>query len=124
VPGSKQQRVALVNVAFNLAVHFSQSTKRGAVEAAAALTSSGAITACNELLRVVLTSETESVDVVLRALQAVGAICATFVALGGNLSSQFKTGMLAAVAVAAGNWAAGSEPVKACSAEVALMLKE
>ena len=121
VPSSKPQRLALVNVAFNLSVHFVQSVARKP-DAAVALASSGAITSCNELLRVVLATETESIDVALRALQALGMTCSTWLAMGGELVPASVVALKAAVAVAAGNWAGGNETAKQCAAEVQRLL--
>jgi len=120
VPNSKLHRVALVNVAFNLAVHFSFISTRKP-ESVTILADSGILSSCNELLRVVLCAETESVDLVLRAMQALGMICSSFKSMGGALASGSALGLSAAVVTAAGKWV-GNDAVSKCSGEIILLL--
>ena len=118
IAGTKLHRLALVNIAFNLAVHFSVVTTRKP-EAAHALM--GALAPCQELLRVVTAYETESADVALRALQAQGMICKAWLTQGGELVSATRTGLSAAVAVALSNFASSSAVVT-CGGELRSLL--
>ena len=118
IAGTKLHRLALVNIVFNLAVHFSVVTTRKP-EAAHALM--GLLAPCQELLRVVTAHETESADVALRALQAQGMICKAWLTQGGELVSATRTGLSAAVAVALSNFASTSAVVT-CGSELQSLL--
>lgn len=123
-PNSKLQRVALSSVALNLATYFAISVVRKP-EAALALSGSPAITACNEMLRVMLLREIESMDGLLRAMRAMGLICATWQAAGGQLGASTRAGLAAAVAVAAGNWAGKLDDVSnKCCIELTALLSQ
>ena len=100
---NKLQRAAMANMALNLSLHFATAVKRSP-EVALQLLQSNTISSAIEMLRTLLSGESEVPDVIFRSLKALGTILSAWVHGGGSFSSSTIAGVAAALAKVHGVW--------------------